>query len=132
MGFTNSPLVEYTRISPNKNECRVDYWSKPGTNIPITSIDRITIHHMAGVLTLEAFGDIVASPTRAMSSNYAVDYNARVGMFCEEKHRSWCTSSKENDYHAITIEVSNSSVGGNWPVSDKVLAIAKQFMEDKK
>lgn len=124
MGFTNSPLVEYTRISPNRNEGRCDYWTTPGKNIPITKIDRITIHHMAGISTLEAFGNLVANPARAMSSNYAIDKDARVGMFCEEKDRSWCSGSKENDYHGITIEVSNSKVGDayGWPISDKVMA----------
>lgn len=116
--FTNSPLVEYTRISPNKNDGRWD-WEN---NKPIDKITKITIHHMAGVATLEEFGNIVANPARQMSSNYAIDKDARVGLFCEEKDRSWCSSSKLNDNKAITIETSNSSVGGNWPISDKVLA----------
>ena len=116
--FTNSPLVEYTRISPNKNDGRWD-WEN---NKPVDKITKITIHHMAGVATLEQFGNIVANPARQMSANYAIDKDARVGLFCEEKDRSWCSSSKINDNKAITIETSNSSVGGNWPISDKVLA----------
>lgn len=116
--FTNSPLVEYTRISPNKNNGRWD-WEN---NKPVDKITKITIHHMAGVGTLESFGNIVANPARQMSANYAIDKDARVGLFCEEKDRSWCSSSKLNDNVAVTIEVSNSQVGGNWPISDKVLA----------
>jgi hypothetical protein len=40
----------------------------------------------------------------------------------DEANRSWCSSSSANDHRAITIEVSNSENGGNWPVSDKVLS----------
>lgn len=113
--FTNSSLVEYTRISPNKNPDRFMYGK-------YHKISKITIHHMAGVGTLEGFGNIVAKPERQMSSNYAIDKDARVGLFCDEKDRSWCSSNAENDLVAVTIEVSNSQVGGNWPISDKVLA----------
>lgn len=110
MAFTNSNLVTYTRISPFKNSPR---------NQPIS---KITIHHMAGVASLETFGNIVTTPGREMSANYAIDKDARVGLFCDEKDRSWCSSSPWNDNRAVTIEVSNSSTGGNWPISDKVYA----------
>jgi len=77
---------------------------------------------MAGVLSLEQFGNIVTTPGRDMSANYAIDKDARVGLFCEEKDRSWCSSSSWNDNRAITIEVSNSLYGDatGWPISDKV------------
>ena len=106
MAYTNSPLATYTRISPNRNSPR---------NQPIT---KITIHHMAGVNTVEGFGNIVANPAREMSANYAIGNDGRIGLFCPESDRSWCSSSPWNDNRAITIEVSNSMVGGDWPVSD--------------
>lgn len=110
MAYTNSKLATYTRISPFKNSPR---------NQPIT---KITIHHMAGVLSLEQFGNIVTTSGRNMSANYAIDKDARVGLFCDERDRSWCSGSSWNDHRAITIEVSNSTYGDNtgWPVSDKV------------
>ena len=108
MAFTNSPLATYTRISPNRNSPR---------NQPIT---KITIHHMAGVCSVEDFGNIVASPAREMSANYAIGNDGRIGLFCPESDRSWCSSSPWNDHRAITIEVSNSAYGdaSGWPVSD--------------
>lgn len=105
--FTNSPLVVYTRLSPYKNSPRKD---------PIT---RITIHHMAGVASVESFGEIVTRPGRNMSSNYAIGNDGRIGLYCEEKDRSWCSSSRDNDNKAITIEVSNSKLGNDWPISKK-------------
>jgi hypothetical protein len=107
MAFTNSPLVVYTRISPNRNSPR---------NQPIT---KITVHHMAGVCSVEDFGNIVASASREMSANYAIGNDGRIGLFCPESDRSWCSSSAWNDNRAITIEVSNSSVGGDWPIGTK-------------
>ena len=108
MAFTNSPLATYTRISPNRNSPR---------NQPIT---KITIHHQAGINSVEGFGNIVASPAREMSANYAIGNDGRIGLFCPEGDRSWCSSSPWNDHRAITIEVSNSAYGDStgWPISD--------------
>ena len=111
--MSNSSLVQYTRISPNKTPNRYMYGR-------YHKISKITIHHMAGVLSVEGFGNIVANPGREMSANYAIGYDGRIGLFCDEKDRSWCSSSAENDLVAITIEVSNSAYGdaSGWPISD--------------
>lgn len=108
MAYTNSPLVAYTKISPNRNAPR---------NQPIT---KVTIHHMAGIMSVEQFGELVANPARQMSSNYCIGSDGRIGLFCPESDRSWCSSSAWNDNRAITIEVSNCQVGEPWAISDKV------------
>ncbi len=108
--MSNSPLVQYVKISPNS------------TNPRKKKIKKITIHHMAGPLSVETCGNIFAKPERRASSNYAVGVDGRIAMYVEEKNRAWTSSSAANDNEAITIEVANSAVGGNWPVSDKVLA----------
>jgi hypothetical protein len=76
---------------------------------------------MAGVMTVEQFGNIVANPSREMSANYAIGNDGRIGLFCPEADRSWCSSSPWNDNRAITIEVSNSAYGdaSGWPIGDK-------------
>ena len=76
------------------------------------------------VNSVEGFGNIVASPARQMSANYAIGNDGRIGLFCDEKDRSWCSSSAANDLVAITIEVSNSAYGdaSGWPVSDAAYA----------
>lgn len=108
--MSNSSLVQYTRISPNSNNPRNH------------KIDKITIHHTAGVVSVETLGEIFASSSRQASSNYGIGSDGRIAMYVEEKNRSWCSSSWDNDQRAITIEVSNSSAGGNWQVSDYVLS----------
>lgn len=106
MAFTNSPLVEYTRISPNRNA--------PRNN----TIQAIVVHHMAGVMSVEQFGELVANPARQMSANYAIGYDGHIGLFCPESDRSWCSSSGTVDHRAITIEVSNDIVGEPWSISN--------------
>jgi hypothetical protein len=77
---------------------------------------------MAGNLSIERCGDIFASPTRQGSSNYGIGTDGRIGMYVEEKNRAWTSSNASNDNMAVTIEVANDVVGGNWHVSDKALA----------
>ena len=101
MKMSNSPLVQYTKLSPNYN---------PRNN----KIKKITIHHMAGVLSVETCGNIFANPSRQASSNYAIGSDGRIAMYVEEKNRSWCSSSPANDHQAITIEVSNSTTAPDW------------------
>lgn len=108
--MSNSSLVTYTKLSPNCSKPR----NKP--------IRKIVIHHMAGKLTVQSCGNVFASTSRQASSNYGIDSNGNVGLYVEEKNRSWCTSNQAVDNEAITIEVANSFVGGNWPVSDKALS----------
>lgn len=107
--MSNSPLVNYTKISPNRTSPRNH------------KIDRITIHHMAGNLTVEQCGNVFAPSSRQASANYGIGNDGRVGMYVEEKDRSWCSSNSANDHRAVTIEVANSATGEPWPVSDKAL-----------
>ena len=106
--MSNSKLVDYVKISP--------YKTSPRNN----KIDKITIHHMAGDLSVETCGNVFQQ--RRASSNYGIGSDGRVGMYVEEADRSWASSNAANDNRAVTIEVANSSTGGNWPVSDAALA----------
>ena len=97
MAFTNSPLVSYTKISPNKTANRNH------------AIDTITIHCVVGQCTVERLGEIFAPTSRQASSNYGVGLDGRIGMYVEEKDRSWCSSNAANDHRAITIEVASDT-----------------------
>lgn len=78
---------------------------------------KITVHHMAGVLSAEQCGKIFQAPGRQASSNYGIGNDGKIACYVGEENRAWTSSNAENDCQAITIEVSNSSTGGNWPVS---------------
>lgn len=96
MGYTNSKLVNYIRISPNRSIGR-------------KCIDTITIHCVVGQCSVETLGAVFAPTSKQASSNYGIGYDGRVGMYVEEKDRSWCTSNKDNDMRAITIEVASDT-----------------------
>lgn len=97
VGYTNSPLVNYTKISPNKTSPRNH------------AIDTITIHCVVGQCSIEALGNVFAPSNRQASSNYGIGSDGRIGMYVEEKDRSWCSSSASNDNRAITIEVASDT-----------------------
>ena len=114
--MSNSSLVNYTKISPNSNPRKHETYNPSG------KVTKITIHHVAGVASVESLGNTFAKESRQASSNYGIGSDCRVGMYVPEDHRAWTSGSRTNDYLAVTIEVSNSAKGGNWPVSDEVLA----------
>ena len=97
MSYTNSPLISFTKISPNKTVNRKH------------TIDTITIHCVVGQVTVERLGEIFADSNRNASSNYGVGKDGRIGMYVEEKDRSWCSSNASNDHRAVTIEVASDS-----------------------
>lgn len=97
MTFTNSKLVNYTKISPNKTVNRNH------------EIDTITIHCVVGQVSVQTLGNVFAPASRQASSNYGIGYDGSIGMYVEEKDRSWCSSSASNDHRAITIEVASDT-----------------------
>lgn len=110
--MSNSPLVDFTLISPNRTSPRNH------------EINTVTIHCVVGQCTVESLGAIFAKKSRAASSNYGVGKDGRIGMYVEEKDRSWCSggtdrngrpirvngiSGTDNDHRAITIEVASDT-----------------------
>lgn len=114
----SSPLVQYTRLSPNRTAPRRH------------KIDTISIHCMAGNLTVERCGQIFADPARKASSNYGIGSDGRIALYVEESDRSWCTSSAANDDRAVTIEVANTVAAEPWPVSDAALKALVELVAD--
>lgn len=112
VAMSNSPLVDYTLISPNKTSPRRG------------EIDTITIHCVVGQCTVESLGALFAKSSRGASSNYGIGKDGRIGMYVEEKDRAWCSGGKDrngnpikvngisgsdNDHRAITIEVASDT-----------------------
>lgn len=107
--MSNSNLVDVTMLSPNctKREGK---------------ISKITIHHMAGNLSVESCGKVFAPKSRKASSNYGIGSDGRVGLYVDEGFRSWASSNKANDEVAVTIEVADSSNAAPWTITDKAYA----------
>lgn len=95
--MSNSPLVSYTRLSPNHSGKRTH------------AIDRITPHCVVGQVTVQSLGNVFAPVSRQASSNYGIGLDGAVGMYVEECNRSWCSSSNANDQRAVTIECASDT-----------------------
>lgn len=88
----------------------------PNYSVRTHAIDRITIHCLAGQLTAEealalpAWTDTVPERKRA-SCNWIIGKDGSVACLVPEEYRSWCSSNRDNDMRAITIEVASSKTG---------------------
>ena len=91
--MSNSSLVNYTAISPNS--------SNPRNN----KIKKITIHHMAGNLSVETCGRVFNGKNRQASSNYGIGSDGRVGMYVEEKNRAWTSSSPSTTIKQLLLKL---------------------------
>ena len=116
MAYTNSALISYTKLSPHHSGLRNH------------EIDTISIHCMAGNLSVETCGNVFMN--KKASSNYGIGSDGRIALYVEEKNRSWCTSSSSNDNRAVTIEVANDGGAPDWHVSDKAMAALIQLCAD--
>lgn len=115
--MSNSKLISYTKISPNRTSPRNH------------AIDTITIHCVVGQCTVETLGNIFAPTSRQASSNYGIGKDGRIGMYVEEKDRSWCSSNAANDNRAITIEVA-SDTSHPYAVNAKAFAALLDLVTD--
>lgn len=78
----------------------------------------VTVHHMAGVMSAEACGNIFARAGRNGSSHYGIGNDGKIGQYVNEEDTAWTNSNWNANSESVTIEVSNSATGGLWPVSD--------------
>lgn len=136
MGYSNSPLVTYSKLTKNHSGLRTH------------SIDTITIHCYVGQVTAksgvdyfynqgELYQQFQINPKtgkkerkgRGCSSNYVVGKDGDIGLSVEEKNRSWCTSSSTNDSRAITIEVASDNKAP-YAVTDKAYNALIQLVAD--
>jgi hypothetical protein len=136
MGYSNSPLVSYTKLTKNHSGLRNH------------QIDTITIHCYVGQVTAKSGVDYFytqgelyqqweVNPKtgkkerkgRGCSSNYVIGKDGDIGLSVEEKNRSWCTSSSTNDQRAVTIEVA-SDTKAPYAVTDKAYNALIQLVAD--
>ncbi len=93
--MSNSPLSCMRVISPFRNSPRNH------------EIDTITIHCVVGQMSVE--GLCSHFQTANCSCNYGIGYDGRRCTIVDERDRSWCSSSPENDHRAITIECASDA-----------------------
>lgn len=105
----------------------VGNYSGPAARKNITAI---TIHHMAGVCSAKACGQIFQRPGRNGSSHYGIGVNGEIAWYVDETCVAWTNSNWPSNQCSVTIENSNSEVGGSWPVSDATLKSCIKLVAD--
>ena len=81
-------------------------------------ICKITPHIMAGILTgKQCAVNIFQKPNRYASANYCIGNDGDIVCNVYEEDRAYTSSSRSNDNQAITVEVSNCEIGGQWKIS---------------
>lgn len=113
----NSPLVNFTKISPNKTSPRNH------------KIDTVTIHCYVAQASVESMGAWFAEKSARCSCNYGIGVDGRIALIVDEADRSWCTSSSSNDNRAITIECASDNTYP-YAVNDKVYKSLIKLLAD--
>lgn len=117
MEYTNSSLVTVKVLSPNHSGQRNH------------EIDTITIHCVVGQLTAKRIGEVFQSESKKASSNYGIGYDGSIGLYVEERNRSWCSSSASNDHRAVTIEVASDKTEP-YAITDKAYKALIELVTD--
>lgn len=119
--MSNSGLITYTRISPNRTAPRNH------------TIDTVTIHCYVGQVTAErgasGSGFTNYDPKKGSSCNYVVGYDGSRALVVPESDRSWCSSNPANDHRSITIEVASDRVHP-YAVTDKAYNALIELLTD--
>lgn len=115
--MSNSPLITYTQLSPNKSSPR----NKP--------VDRITPHCVVGQCTAPRIGELFQSKNRQASCNYGIGKDGKIILIVDETDRSWCSSSPANDHRAITFEIASEPTHP-YAITDAALAATIDLCED--
>lgn len=102
-----SKLVSKVIASPNHYNGRGGY-----------KLCKFTPHHAAGILDAESLARIFTAPSRGASCSYAIGNDGTIVGVVDEVNGPWTSNSYSNDCQAVTVEVSNCEIGGEWKVSD--------------
>lgn len=95
-----------------------------------TKISQITIHHMAGVLSAQACGNIFAKAGRNGSAHYGVGKDGEIANYVDEADTAWSDSNWPSNCRTVSIETSNDKTGGDWHVSDTTLNSLVKLVAD--
>ncbi len=71
-------------------------------------ITKITVHCQVALHSPEQCVEGWIGEGRDVSANYIIGPDGRIGGYVAEEDRSWCSSSRDNDNKAITIEVASN------------------------
>lgn len=102
-----SKLVSKVIASPNHYNGRGGY-----------KLCKFTPHHAAFICSAETLANVFVPRSRGASANYCIGNDGKIIGVVDENNGPWTSNSYSNDCQAVTVEVSNCEVGGEWKVSD--------------
>lgn len=121
--FTNCPFADQDPSLRATNYTKGRVYNKKEYRI-----DTITLHCVVGHLSMKSLAGCFQG-TRKASSNYGIMDDGKIGLFVEEKDRSWCSSSSANDVRAITVEI-DSDAKAPYAMTDGAVAGAIRLCID--
>lgn len=92
-------------------------------------ITEITVHHCAGVMSIDDLGRLWQRVGREGSSHYGVS-GTQIGQYVSEDDIAWTNSHWASNCRAVTIETSNNGGAPNWPVADDTLQTLIKLVAD--
>lgn len=98
--MSNSPLVTYTKISPNK--------TSPRRN----EIDSVIIHCIVGQWTAKQGCDYFSQSSVQCSANYVVGKDGSIGLSVEEKDRAWCSGGYTKNANGKKVPIRVNGISG--------------------
>lgn len=104
-----------------------------GTNYTVgrsRNIDRITVHHMAGVMSSSDCARVFQTPNREASAHYGIGVSGDISCYVDEDNTAWSDANWDSNCRTISIEVSNKSTGGDWPVSEASWSALVKLVRD--
>lgn len=93
-------------------------------------IKKITVHHCAGVMSVESMGNMFRAGSRQVSAHYGIGNDGRIGQYVDESNTAWTDGNWTSNCTSVTIETSNSKTGGQWPVGSKALKSLIKLVAD--
>lgn len=93
-------------------------------------IKKITIHHCAGVLSIDQIASFFKNGAREVSAHYGIGNDGKIVQCVDEKNTAWTDSNWNSNCTSVTIETSNNKTGGKWTVSDKALKSLIKLVAD--
>lgn len=84
-----------------------------------TGKNLIVLHHMAGILTPQQCNNALRS--RRGSIHYAIGNDGTIGWGIDENEVAWHAGNWPINQRSIGIEISDSAIGGDWPISNAAL-----------
>lgn len=93
-------------------------------------ITKVTVHHMAGILTALICGRVFQAKGRQCSAHYGIGSDGIIGQYVDESDIAYSDGNWSSNCRSVSIEVANSKRGGQWNVSSKSVDLLIKLVAD--